>query len=254
MKIVMIGAGNVATHLFHALEKNNTIIQVYSRNITNAEVLTSGLVPATDNLGSIDSNADAYIISVKDDAVESIIDTLSEVNPKALWLHTSGSKGIDVFLGKMHNYGVLYPLQTFSKNVDINMHEVPFFIEGNNTEVEKEIEQLAHDISDNVYPADSEKRKSMHMAAVFACNFTNHLWTLSKEILDDTNIPFSVLFPLIRATEKKIEQVEPNDAQTGPAARGDKHIINNHLENLEGIKKEIYQIISESILIHNKKK
>ncbi|MDD2960857.1 MAG: DUF2520 domain-containing protein [Muribaculaceae bacterium] len=253
MKVVIIGAGNVATHLAIALSSKVNIVQIFSRNKDNALTLANkigGFVEAVDNLDHIESNADVYLISVKDDAIEPIVERVSRLGNNALWLHTSGSKSIDVFRTHLSRFGVLYPLQTFSKDVALNMEEVPFFIEGRDDETSREIKNIATLISNRVFYADSEKRRQMHIAAVFACNFANYLWTISDEILSEANLPFDVLLPLIKASVEKIGKVAPSLAQTGPAARGDMNIISDHLNSLAGNKKEIYQLLSESILNH----
>lgn len=257
MKAVILGSGNVATHLVQALAKKIDIIQIFSHTLSNAQSLASkiGCQNATSNLSDIITNADLYIISVKDDAIQSILERAPHVNAESIWLHTSGSKGIDVYApNKFHNFGVLYPLQTFSKDVELEMSKVPFFIEGNDKATTQKIEEIAHLLSDKVYFADSEKRKRMHIAAVFACNFTNHLWLIADSILKGADIPFEVLMPLINATVDKIKQTTPYEAQTGPAVRCDMNVINNHLDLLSGIHKKIYQLISKDIIsTHNKK-
>ncbi len=254
-RIVIIGAGNVATHITTALSKHADIIQVFSRNIDNAVQLAANIAncTATDSLEEIASDADAYIISVKDDAIATIAENLPrKCTPNAVWMHTSGSVCADVFSSAAGCYGVLYPLQTFSRDVDVNMQEVPFFIEGNSPESEKSIRDIALMLSGNVNHADSNTRRMLHVAAVFACNFTNHMWTIASEILNDGDIGFDVLLPLLRATLNKASEINPTDAQTGPAVRGDIGTMQQHIEILNKQQSDIYRILSESIMkYHN---
>lgn len=253
MKIVIIGAGNVATHLSQALSKQNEILQIYSRNISNAEILCSKINGANpiNKLQDIRKDADFYIISIKDDAISQVVEQIAHINDSAIWVHTSGSVPMDVFEDKVKNYGVFYPLQTFSKNVELDFNEIPLFIEASTTEAAEKIKTLARTIVKKVYDADSKTRKQMHIAAVFACNFANHLWTIADDILAEKNLPFDVLMPLIKASVEKIGQVPPKDAQTGPAARNDLKVIGEHLKQLSGDNKQIYQMLTDSIIKHN---
>ncbi len=181
-RVVIIGAGNVATHLAKALSNNAVILQIFSRNKENADVLASQLAETpitTDNIDDIVSEADIYIVSIKDDAIKPLVDKIKANT--ALWVHTSGSVPMTVFSDKMKRYGVLYPLQTFSRDVDVDISEVPFFIEGSDVDAQKEISDLARLMSENIKIADSEQRKHIHVAAVFACNFSNHLWANAEK-------------------------------------------------------------------------
>lgn len=246
-KIVIIGAGNVATHLAIALSKVSDIIQIYSRSLSSAEKLCNQIktATATNQLTAIIPNADIYIISIKDDA---IIDVVNNINiNNGLWVHTSGSVPMDVFEKKMTSFGVLYPLQTFTRDVDVNMNEVPFFIEGNNHDTFNSIKELALMLSPKVYEADSFSRCTLHTAAVFACNFTNFMWSQADEILQQKNLAFDIFEPLIRATLDKALKISPKEGQTGPARRGDKNIINKHIETLNQEQAELYSYLSNKI-------
>lgn len=248
-KAVIIGAGNVATHLAYAYKDILNISQIFSRNTGNAKILAEliGCDNYTNDPRLIVPDADIYIFSVKDDAIEPLLDKI-HIPRKAIAIHTSGSVSKNIFENRAHKFGILYPLQTFTKNIPVDFKKIAFFIEGNNTETYRDIEILAKYLSDNVYEADSEKRKQLHIAAVFACNFANNMWSIANEITDKNNLPFEVLLPLIQATVDKLKYTNPINAQTGPAVRQDRKIINDHIEMLDGNKKDIYRIISDNII------
>ncbi len=244
-RVVVVGSGNVATHLARAIKG---VVQIYSRNKDNATHLAAEIgCKATSNLQDLEV-ADIYIVSVKDDAIAEIVANVPERCLGGLWLHTSGSVDKSVFASRMTRYGVLYPLQTFSKTVDIKMAEVPIFVEGSSANVEKEIETFASTISQTVYHADSRIRMQMHIAAVFACNFSNYMYTLADEVLRANNLPFEVLRPLLEETLRKACCNAPAKSQTGPAARGDKGILAKHEALLSGEAREIYETVSNAIL------
>ena len=139
-------------------------------------------------------------------------------------------------------------LQTFSKNREVNMSAVPICLEAHHESDIKILEKLAATVSEKVYQVDSERRKALHLAAVFVNNFTNHLYHIGQKICEDSKLPTSILQPLIQETVGKIEQLSPRDAQTGPARRGDDETIKKHLEQLDSSEyKEIYRVMSESI-------
>lgn len=246
-RVIMLGSGNVATSLAMALKDNCEIVQIYSRTMDNAKTLAQKVgCEAIEDLKKLDKKGDIYIISVKDDAIASIIDATPSNG--ALWIHTSGSTPIEVFKGKRERYGVLYPMQSFSKSRIVNMSEVHIFIEGNCDKVTHEINDFASTISENVHKATSQKRQQLHVAAVFACNFANHMFTLSSEVLNEAGLPFDAMLPLIKTTIEKLNHMTPQESQTGPAARGDIKIIEKHLSSLKGDKREIYKLLSESIM------
>ena len=235
MRIVIIGSGNVATHLALALSDKCDVVQIFSRDIRNALFLAKQISDsclATDSAEKL-IDADAYIVSIKDDAIMSFLQDVPDSKKNALWIHQNG---------------VLYPLQTFSKNVDIKMDEVSFFVEGSDKEVSDKIYSLAKMMSQHIYYADSELRKKLHIAAVFACNFTNYMYSIANDLLKKDNIPFSVLIPLIKETTRKATVTTPDNAQTGPAYRGDTDIVANHLSILDGEEKDIYELLSNAIL------
>ncbi len=247
-KAVIIGAGNVATHLAIALSQHIQILQIYSRRIATAQELCKHIAGATaiNDIASIDPSADIYIISIKDDAIQEFVESVKI--DKGLWVHTSGSISIEVFNGKMKQYGVLYPLQTFTRDVAVDIQNVPFFIEANDNNTLQAIKSLTYLLSPKVYEADSSIRCTLHTAAVFACNFTNFMWSQADVILHKCGLTFDIFEPLVKATLDKAVKISPKEGQTGPARRGDKNIITKHLESLDNEQAELYAILSEKIM------
>lgn len=246
--IVLIGAGNVATHLGLALKKSNhTILEVYSKHNPSAIELAEKLkCPSTTSLNEINQNADIYIISVKDDAIANVAEHL-HLNDKII-VHTSGSVDINVIKSCSKNYGVFYPLQTFSKNKKADFKNVPICIEANNTFTFKILENLAESISNNIHKITSQQRINIHIAAVFACNFTNHFYAIADTILKSNNLSLDLLKPLIAETAEKIKNNSPLEMQTGPAIRGDKKTMDKHLKMITDKKyKQLYKLVSKSI-------
>lgn len=247
LKAAIIGSGNVATHLAKKLSESTIITQIYSRNIDNARTLALATgAEAIDDLSLLTKDADIYIISVKDDAIPDIAKQAG--NSDALWVHTSGSVPIEALSSISPRYGVLYPMQTFSKEIDVDMEKVPVFIEGNDPESLDKIRLFAERINPNVREADSEARKKLHIAAVFACNFTNYLWGFSVDILKSIGQDLSVMEPLVKATFEKALKVSPHEGQTGPARRNDLKTIQKHLDELQGEAKDIYSLLSLNII------
>ena len=247
-KVVVIGAGNVATHLSLSIQTTSaSIIQVYSRSEESACALASRLrVAWTTRICEITPEAGMYLFAVKDDALPEIIPQIPANN--GLWVHTAGSVPMDVFKGYTEHYGVLYPLQTFSKSREIDLRPVPFFVEACTPDNEKSLVEFAGKLSTNVQMLSSEKRKYVHLAAVFACNFSNHMYMMACKLLDKQHIPHDVLLPLIDETAAKIHTLSPLKAQTGPAIRYDLHVLNRHMELLtDPAMKEMYQLISQNI-------
>ena len=244
MKIVIIGSGNVAYHLAKAFTQNNIkVSQIFGRNEVELNKISEELnIPySTKDL----DDADLYLISVSDSAVEQVSDLIR--TEKALVAHTSGSLPIETLNGD-YRKASFYPLQTFSKTKNLDYSKIPFFIEAENQIDEKSLFELASLISDNVETSDYEKRKYIHLTAVFACNFVNHLFARAKEISDSQDLDFNYFIPLIDETVEKIHHLEPKSAQTGPAVRGDERILKLHEELItdkEHLK--IYQLMNESI-------
>ena len=250
MKIVLIGAGNLATHLGKALHAaGHDMIQVFSRTMQSAETLASLLdaEPLTD-MAQVRDDADVYIFSVKDSALEQLISRLCGDEEK-VFLHTAGSMPMSVFQGKALHYGVLYPMQTFSKQREVDFSIIPCFVEANDEFAMKQIEGLAGQISSRVYRLSSEDRRYLHLSAVFACNFANHCYAVSQELLQQHGIPFDVMLPLIDETAAKVHGMTPKDAQTGPAVRYDENVIGKQMQLLEKFPyfQKIYDCMSKSI-------
>ena len=246
-RVVLIGSGNVATSLALALNGKCHLVQVYSRSMASAEALASRVgAQATNDLSQIVTDADIYVISVVDDAITRVLEACPARG--GLWVHTSGSTSIDVFKGKRTRYGVLYPMQSFSKSCPARMHEVHIFIEGCDSCATQEVKDLAMLLTNNVHEITSRERERLHVAAVFACNFANHMFTLSSEVLDEAGIPFDAMLPLIKTTIAKLDNLPPTQSQMGPAARGDVNVIERHLQSLSGDKHDIYRLLSQSIL------
>ncbi|MDM8153109.1 Rossmann-like and DUF2520 domain-containing protein [Bacteroides gallinaceum] len=250
-KVALIGAGNVATHLGQALcEAGYRISQVFSRTEASASVLSEKLAcPYTTDIKGVTSEADLYLVSIKDSALAEVIPSLTSLNPKALFAHTAGSMPMDVWRGEAEHYGVLYPMQTFSKDRVLDFATVPFFIEGSGREEVDALKALAERIGGRVYEATSEQRKYLHIAAVFACNFTNHLYAVAHHLLASQGLPFEAMLPLIDETARKVHELEPVKAQTGPAQRYDENVIGKHLQMLadESELAEIYERMSRDI-------
>jgi predicted short-subunit dehydrogenase-like oxidoreductase (DUF2520 family) len=239
----------VASHLgLYLLKKGYNIKQVWSRQLIHAEILAEKLNSlATDDLCNI-KNADLYIVSVKDDVLSSVIQQL-EVNNI---VHTSGAIGLEVFNNRSENYGVLYPLQTFNKNVNLDLSKTPMCIEANNKLFKNQLMNIGDDLSNQVIAINSQKRKQLHIAAVFACNFTNHMFSIAASILAKSDINFKLLLPIINQTVKKLNQNKPSQVQTGPAKRKDKKIMQSHINNISSKEtKEIYKLMSNAIMRNN---
>lgn len=246
--IALIGAGKLATQLGKAFQNAGLkIVQVYSRTEKSAKELADLLdCPWTTKLAGL-ATSDLVLISVKDDALEAVLEQI-QVN-KSILVHTAGSVPIEILEMHAGKYGVFYPLQTFSKKRDIDFSEIPVCLEANIPEVYQELEQLAGHLSKTVAAVNSEKRKVLHLAAVFTCNFVNHFYQIGNSLLGENELDFDLLKPLIRETAQKVMVMNPMDVQTGPAVRFDETIINTHLDLLSDKTelKKIYRLMSEHI-------
>lgn len=251
MKIILIGAGNLATNLGKALRGIGfDILQVFSRTMESASALAQVLeAEAVDDIAQVRDDADVYVLSVKDSALASLIASLCPGKEDKLFLHTAGSMPLDVFRGKAQHYGVLYPMQTFSKSKEVCFSEIPCFIEASDEKSMGLIEELAHRLSHQVYRLSSAERKYLHLSAVFACNFVNHCFAVSQQLLESHGIPFDVMLPLIDETVRKVHQLKPLEAQTGPAVRYDENVIGAQSKLLEDnpLWKTIYDSMSRDI-------
>ncbi|MCK0178340.1 DUF2520 domain-containing protein [Flavobacteriaceae bacterium S0862] len=252
LSIVIIGAGNVATHLYKALKKaeDTSVIQWYNRNIKAIQSYKNE-VSITKNIDDL-KQADVYIISVSDD----VIGTLSSQLPftDKLVVHTSGSVSLHD-LDKKNRRGVFYPLQSFTKAADIDFAEVPICIEIENKKDLQILNEISEAVGCKHYRVNSDQRAALHLAAVFVNNFVNQLYRVGHEITESKSVDFNILKPLIKETARKIETLSPYMAQTGPAKRGDKKTIKKHLRTLDkDIHKDIYELLTKAIkLTHGKK-
>jgi predicted short-subunit dehydrogenase-like oxidoreductase (DUF2520 family) len=231
MKIVIIGAGNVAFHLIKSITNSgHQLVQIYNRTIENIKESTKK-IPLSDSIGGIYPNADIYIICVKDNAIEEIANQL-KMNNK-LVLHTSGNRTMDILQNSSSNYGIFYPIQSFTKEIPLNFKKVPIIIEANNAEALEMLKSFSESISERVIEMDLEKRQKLNIAGVFVNNFTNHLYHLMDEYLEKESIDFSILHPIIQNTVDKIKIKSPRACQTGPAIRNDLETIENQKKILE---------------------
>ncbi|MHA6726552.1 Rossmann-like and DUF2520 domain-containing protein [Chryseobacterium sp. A301] len=244
MDIVIIGSGNVAHHFAHALSKQNKpAIQIFARNQKELEAIgESAKIPySTTELAP----ADLYLICVSDRAIEEVSKWIT--NPDALVAHTSGSMPMDRLVGP-YRKACFYPLQTFSKTKELSFETVPIFIETENVHDFEILEDLAKSLSQFVEKADYEKRKYIHLTAVFACNFVNHLYARAKEISDSQSLPFAYFVPLMQETLEKINHLDPKNAQTGPAVRNDTRVLKMHEALLQTPQqRKLYHVLNESI-------
>jgi len=251
--VSFIGSGNLAWHLAPALDNMGYVVrEVYSQNPNHAEALTERLyqaeVKATLDFSTSDSSV--FFIAVSDDAISDIAREI--ILPEdAILVHTSGSQPLtQLQYAATQNLGVFYPLQTFSKSKKADFKNVPIFIESYTDETEKTLMEIAGSISNEVRKIGSEERKALHVAAVFASNFSNHMLTIAHEIMQQNNLDYEWLKPLITETINKSMYMGPEQAQTGPAKRADLNILDNHLEFLKEQTSiaEIYKVISQHII------
>lgn len=253
-KIILIGSGNVASHFALALKKTgNEIVQVFSKNIVNANTLSEKInAQAINRLSDIQDNAGLYIISVNDKAIAGILSSIDFSTKNVV--HTAGSVPLSVFPENIKNAGVFYPFQTFTKNREIDFSQVPLCIEANNKGFEEFLLNLAKQLSKNVQLIDSEKRKYLHLSGVFACNFVNHLYNIAGKILKQQNIDSKIILPLIKETAAKIEKLTPLQAQTGPAVRNDTESLKKHIDLLTSTPEyqKIYKWFSKQIYENSK--
>jgi predicted short-subunit dehydrogenase-like oxidoreductase (DUF2520 family) len=248
-KICLVGAGNVAWHLGKALtQKGYAVSRVLDRTASSSEQLAEELNAESSGIPEDGlAGSDACLICISDDAISTVISELKPGN--CLLMHTAGSVPLDVFKGKAINYGVLYPLQTFTRGRSLDYSRIPFLTEANTPENLNLINKLAFSVSGNVMEADSTRRLYIHLAAIFASNFSNHMYALAEKIALEYGMSFELLKPLIAETTEKALDMSPHDAQTGPASRGNKKVIERHLELLKKDPRlqELYAMISKSI-------
>jgi predicted short-subunit dehydrogenase-like oxidoreductase (DUF2520 family) len=253
ISVIILGAGNVATHLFKALNKaeNASVIQWFNRNIDAIKPYKNE-VKITDDLNAL-KDADIYILAISDDAISKLSSQLPFEN--RLVVHTSGS--VSVYdLDKKHKRGVLYPLQTFSKDAEIDFVNVPICIETLDKKSYPLLKTLARSTGSPTKRVNSDQRKVLHLAAVYVNNFTNQLYRIGHEITESEGAEFDLLKPLILETAKKIQNMSPYMAQTGPAKRYDKKTIKKHLKAIQNPHhKDVYELLTASIQqTHGRKK
>lgn len=241
--IVILGTGNVATHLFQALQKAEkcSVVQVYNHRPESLKAFES-LTSTTTDLSQLKA-ADLYVLCLKDDAIEKVAQQL-QGNP-GIVAHTSGSQSIL----DLPNAGVFYPLQTFSKGSQLDYSKIPFCLEANSEENLKLLKTIASKISTHIFEIDSAQRQTLHLAAVFVCNFTNHLYAIGEEICKKDDMPFDILKALILETSAKVQVNSPSEVQTGPAVRKDQSTIKRHLSQIDHQQHiDIYQLLTQSII------
>lgn len=227
-KVVVIGQGNVAWHLLKALDPAADVCHVSSHDLHH-----------------IPTDAHYYIMAVSDDAIEQLAYATPDVG---VWAHTSGSTPLTALSKHKTKCGVFYPLQTLTKDVPVDWSHLPIFIEGSSDTVTDALQSLARNVSDNVHTADSSQRRQLHIAAVMACNFANHLWDISDQLLRPLGVDFTAMVPLVQAMLSKAALIGPHDAQTGPARRGDTNVIQSHIASLPTDLAQIYSILSQHII------
>lgn len=253
MDIVLVGAGNVATHMGPRLVNcGHRVTAVYSRTIGAASALAVRVgAHATDSVENLPASADVCISMLTDSALPEMAGRIvSHFNGNTVFLHTAGSIPMDIWSSSgAEKCGVLYPMVSFSKTGQVDWNQVPLFVEASDPQTLQMVKQLANQISGDVTELDSEGRKSLHLAAVFANNFSNRMYAISQMLLREHGVPFRVMLPLIQAAVGKLELMDPDKAQTGPAARGDRKVVSEHMEMLEGHKpwQELYRLISIDI-------
>ncbi|NVK51527.1 MAG: DUF2520 domain-containing protein [Flavobacteriaceae bacterium] len=227
LKTLIIGNGNVASHFIKAFTKAGTIeaTQLDSRKIDTI------------------SDYDVIVIAISDDVIATVSEKLKDTT--SLVVHTSGTVAMNVLQTKRK--GVFYPLQTFTKDKSVDFSKIPFCIEATNATDLQILSTLAKALDVKAYEISTEQRKKLHIAAVFVNNFTNHMYTIGKDICDEHQVPFEILLPLIEETAKKVKELSPKEAQTGPAKRNDIETIQSHLENLNLHQQEIYSLLTKSI-------
>lgn len=252
-KIAILGTGNVAWHLKLAFENAGHIVtEIYSRDQQKAErfTMTSYQAEPTTSLDFSGSEAEVFIMAIADDAIAELVEDLRLPN-EAVLAHTSGTLSIKAIgYAPTEDIGVFYPLQTLSKGKSVDFQHVPICIEGETLKAQNILADLARSLSKRVQMLDSGQRRLIHLAAVFACNFTNHMLTLSKQILGQQEIDFAILHPLISETLNKSLEIGPENAQTGPAIRRDMETLDKQHQALQEDEQvaEIYQLVSQHIL------
>jgi predicted short-subunit dehydrogenase-like oxidoreductase (DUF2520 family) len=253
--VVFIGAGNLASHLAENLSQSGyQIVQIFSRTEYSAKSLAAKTGSSwTCDLSKINRNADLYFTVLKDAVLREVLTGL-DLKGKTV-VHSSGSLPMEVLKEFTASYGVFYPMQTFTKGEPVDFSQIPVFIESSTGEVGAILKTIAESLHAEVHFADSRQRLALHMAAVFACNFVNHFYTVASSILEQHSLDISHIHPLMKETLRKALVMPPFDAQTGPAMRYDTNVISRHLEELSGDPdlSSIYAMVSQHIYkLHQK--
>ncbi len=248
--ITIIGSGNVATHFALALFKaGHPICEVYSKTAKNAELLAEKVnAKPVSELQQLSNHNGIYLLSVSDSAYEKLANDFPY--PNKTLVHTAGSVSMEILSKATSNYGVLYPFQTLSKSKEVDFRQVPLLYCANNQQLEQTIQEIGISIAENVSFADDHQRKMLHICAVFACNFANHMFAVAEDLAKSNNIDFSLLYPLLKETLDKAMVQSPKAGQTGPAVRNDQNILKAHMQLLKDRPdlQSLYQTISNSIL------
>lgn len=253
MRITLIGAGRVATHLVKVLHRQHQIVQIFSRNLLSAQQLAEKInAQAINRVEQLTQDTDLVIIAVSDQAIQSVIKSIHGYLPNNLIVHTSGSTNLQILEEVHPRSGVFYPLQTFSREREVDWKETPLFVEASNHQDLSFLTALANSLSQRVYQYSSKQRQTLHLAAVFACNFSNYCYDMAKQVVGAEQVDFSLLFPLILETANKAVANDPKEMQTGPAMRGDENILKMHtqllIESNQIDLEQIYELMSKGIL------
>lgn len=249
MKVTIIGAGNVATNLALALKKaGHEIVQIFNRSDDAGKELARAVAASFTSDASQLLDAEVYLVAVKDDVIEDVASLIKTNN--GIIAHTSGTQPKELLKSSSGYYGIFYPLQTMKKNLKVDFKNVPVLVEGNNDLTTTKLESLARTISQNTHRVDEEQRQWIHVAAVFANNFTNHLYGISESLLAEQNLSFEILKPLIFRAIENLSVSSPNEIQTGPAVRNDRNVIDKHLALLADNQRlqKIYEVLTASII------
>ncbi|MCH7337243.1 Rossmann-like and DUF2520 domain-containing protein [Acinetobacter sp. NIPH 2699] len=252
MRITFVGAGRVATHLAKAFQSKHQIVQVFSRNLQHAQQLAVQVnAQAIDRADQLNTQTDLVIVAVSDLVIVDVVESITTYLPKSLIVHTSGSTNLSVVAQKYSRVGVFYPLQTFSFEREVDWLATPLFVEAVTQEDLFLLTDLANSLSQRVYQYSSQQRQTLHLAAVFACNFSNYCYDMAKQVVDAEQVDFSLLFPLILETANKATSTDPKQMQTGPAMRGDQNILTMHQALLSQSHRpdleDVYSLMSDGI-------
>lgn len=253
MRISIVGAGRVATHLAKKLSLDYSIVQIFSPTLLHAAQLASQVqAAAVTRIEDLDCDVDLLIIAVSDRAISACITQLAQRFTQTLIVHTSGSTHLDMLTAAYARAGVFYPLQTFSLEREVDWAQTPILLETAQPQDLAMLKGIAQCLSERVYLYNSSQRLSLHLAAVFACNFTNYCYDMAEQITTAEQVDFGLLYPLILETAEKATQNAPEKVQTGPAARQDQPILAMHQQMLEQGQRPdlaaVYKLMSEQIL------